>query len=344
MDDTGGVARAPRALDGCAWRELAGYADEIASASSDAEALALARGHGLCGWSLDGTRTKRVALADGTECVVQVAGFRHDRRADGAGFAGITWVLRDAVALRGYDGASEDMASRRGGWEGSSLRRYLDDELLALLPQDLRSHIRPVTKVTNKPGASLAFLPVCWKSDAQPADGPIDTLAFPTSSGTVDISGVMARTTETLWALSQSEVFGWVGTYDSNYGEWDGFDLVGNAQGGQYQLFRDGGVSAYGRRSRREKVRLLEAWTRYLQGKSGRFGELERTRIQIEEAGDDYGCDVLRRVWGDEPCEWWLRSPDPYSSFDRTCVDEFGLVWQEEDGTSRKGVIAGFCI
>lgn len=344
MGDSGEVGRGLRSLEGCTWQELARYADEIASVPGEDEALALARNLGLCDGSLDGTQTKRVTLADGTECVAQVAGFRHDQRADGAGFAGITWVLRDAVALHGYDGGSDGMASRRGGWEGSSLRRYLNEELLMLLPQDLRSHIKPVTKVTNKPGASLAFPPVCWESDAQPTDGPIDTLSFSTSWGTVDISGVMSRTTEKLWVLSQSEVFGWVGTYDSNYGEWDGFDLVGNAQGGQYQLFRDGGVSAYGRRSRREKVRLLDAWTRYLQGKPGRSGELERTRIQIAEAGDDFGCDILKRRWDDEPYEWWLRSPDPYSSFDRIYVDEFGLVRQEEDGTSRKGVIAGFCI
>lgn len=344
MGDSGEVMRGPRTLDGCTWQELAGYAEEIASAADEAEAWTLARGHGLCGRSLDGTQTKRITLTDGTECLAQVAGFRHDLRADGAGFAGITWVLRDAVALQGYDGDSEDMVSRRDGWEDSFLRRFLNDELLALLPEDLRSHVRPVTKVTNKPGASLAFPPVSWQSVAQPADGPVGDLVFSTSRGRVDISGAMARTTETLWALSRSEVFGWIGTYDSSYGEWDGFDLVSNTQGGQYQLFRDTGVSAYGRRDRREKVRLLEAWMRYLQGKPGRSGEVERIRIQIEEAGDDFGCDILKRGWQGEPCDWWLRSPDPYSSFDRTYVDEFGLVRQEEDGTSRKGVIAGFCI
>lgn len=195
-------------VDDYAWEELAAIADAIASCRSQGEALQIAGRYHLCnmgaGTMLDGTQAKRFWLPDGREYVAQIAGFRHDRRSDGRGVAGITWVLRDAVAYRAFDTCRDVWDPH--DWRHSSLRAYLGHDLLQLLPEDLLQVIRPVEKLTMGVGRDP----------------------------------VVSTTSDRLWALSFSEAFGsanWFGGPD-----WQ-LNRRYDREGRQYRLFRDQGVT-----------------------------------------------------------------------------------------------------
>lgn len=92
----------PRALDDYSWDELAEVADKIAAAGSDEEGLRIVVEAGLA--DADGKLTaenvKRFELTDGTPAEAQIVGFRADVRADGAGKAGISLLMRTPMAMR----------------------------------------------------------------------------------------------------------------------------------------------------------------------------------------------------------------------------------------------------
>lgn len=306
------VSEASAILDAYSWGELADIADELATRDVPS-ACSRAHAYGLCGpgGSLRDGGSKRLVLADGTECGVRIAGLCHDVRSDGCGRAGISWVFDNAVSLRRY--GSPGMGSlgvHCRGWEGSTLRQYVNENLLGLLPADLRAVIRPVVKVTGLPGSAYDCGDICWQEACQGAREAFRTLRFATGEGYADISGLVSRTSERLWVPSRSEVFGWRGTWQADDGVWHDFDAVNNVQGPQYRLFADEGVG-------------------------------ERAE---PAGGDGHGFGILRRCAFGGSCSWWLRTPDEYSQLDATYVTESGCpgVWGDIEG--RRGVVAGFCL
>ena len=129
------------------WEELSQIADLIASAASDDEAITLAAQYNLCAadGSLDGSQAKDLELADGTTVSVRVAGFRQDERADGSGVAGITFVAEGPVA----EMAMCPNAEKGSGWRDTTLRAWMNGELLESLPEELSGAVVTVNKTTN---------------------------------------------------------------------------------------------------------------------------------------------------------------------------------------------------
>ncbi|HJA29198.1 MAG TPA: zinc-ribbon domain-containing protein [Candidatus Olsenella pullicola] len=134
------------AVDDYSWQELSQISALIADASSDAEALELAESYNLCGpdGELDGTQAKTLELTNGTEVSMRIAGFRQDEKADGSGAAGITFIAEDPLDSLPMD-SGEDATS----WEDTSLRAYLEDEGVDLLPEELADVTVAVNKTTN---------------------------------------------------------------------------------------------------------------------------------------------------------------------------------------------------
>lgn len=145
------------------WSELSQISALIAQAPTDADGLDIAARYNLCAadGTLDGSQTKTVALADGTEAAVQVAGFRHDDRADGQGKAGITFVFTEAVAARAYN----ENNSNAGGWDQSELRTWVNTSLVSQLPSELQSALLAVSKATNNAGYASDPTAVSTTSD-----------------------------------------------------------------------------------------------------------------------------------------------------------------------------------
>ena len=135
-----------------------------------------------------------------------IVGFRHDNKTEG-GVAGITFIFKDCVSLH----AMNSSASSTGGWEQSEMREYLQDDLLIRLPEELRDNIVAVDKMSN-------------------------------NIGKTDSAKSVTKTSDKLWLPSNTELIGEMDKED--YAESDQFVVnIYNAEGTQYQLFTDNGVS-----------------------------------------------------------------------------------------------------
>lgn len=196
------------------WEDLAAISRMVEEAGEDG-GLEVARRYGLV--EADGSlapATWRLALSDGTTCQVRLVGVLHDERADGGGRAGLTFCL-STLAMRPMN----DTQTTDGGWEGSGLRSWLSTEGMALLPDDLRGLVVPVTKLTNNVGV------------------------------TSDEASVTA-TADSLWLFSAHEVAGDVDWFWHEFGDGRGvggyayLDDLLNLEGSQYQGFAEAGVSS----------------------------------------------------------------------------------------------------
>ena len=135
------------------WDELSELSAQIAAADDDSAAMEIAKKHNLCTASgkLDGKQTKKLQLSDGKTVTMRIAGFRQDDRADGSGKAGITMISEDAVATRYVS-----QVGTYSGWEGSELRTWMNDGLVAELPDELSSKVVEVSKKTVGYGSTTA--------------------------------------------------------------------------------------------------------------------------------------------------------------------------------------------
>lgn len=182
------------------WDELSQLADLISRAQSDSAGLEVAKTFNLCAsdGTLDGTQTKTLELADGTEVTMRIVGFRQDEKSDGSGMAGISMLAEAPVANRSMCENYQVSA----GWAGSSLRAWMNGELLSDLPDEVSSVVTSVDK----------------KANAAPGTG-----------------GSQGVTSDALWVPSYSEIVGELTGGNKRYGIYE-------QEGAQYQLFSDSGV------------------------------------------------------------------------------------------------------
>lgn len=184
------------------WEELSQISALIAAAPSDEEGLEIAAQYNLCDASgrLSIETTKDLALSGGRVVPVTIAGFRHDSLADGSGVAGISFVARSSVGTQSLNASGESVA-----WEQASLRSWLNQSLMAELPEELAGLIVPVSKTTNNP---------------------------------VVAGGGQSLTSESVWIPSCSELSGDVAAQTTN-GDYVGYQMEGE----QYQVYADAGVT-----------------------------------------------------------------------------------------------------
>lgn len=186
------------------WDELSRISAQISACGSEEEALEVAKSYNLTNpdGTLDGTQVKQVELTDGTTTEVQIIGFYHDDKSDGSGKAGISFMFVDAIGQHPFN----SNGSSKGGWESSDVRQWMNSELIEQLPDDLKTKVVTVNKLTNNVGHT-----------ADPAS--------------------VTTTSDQLWLVSQIEIEG-----PSDGSNPDYFGAL-DAEGEQYQLFRDCGVA-----------------------------------------------------------------------------------------------------
>lgn len=195
-------------LDDYTWEELALISRKIQETSSNKKALEIAETYHLVNskYSLEDESTKTIRLSDGTQAQVQIVGFKADTLTDNGSPAGITFMFRTPIAMRPVNDSAAS-----GGWEQSSLRAWLADKGMAMLPDDLRHQIRSVRKLTNNTG------------------------------GTKD-AGSITTTDDKLWLPSMSELCGYQApeTFAEGY---EYLSALYSGEGDQYQLYHEQGIS-----------------------------------------------------------------------------------------------------
>lgn len=225
-------ALAEHGLNDSSWDELSKVARKIANAGDSKEALSLAVKYGIArkDGSIAGNLTKDIELQDGTKATVRIVGYHHDDRSDGKGKAGLTFAFRAPVAARNMS----DAKMAQGGWKDCDMRAWLNDDFLAMLPEELSSVIVPVSKLTNNAGATRS------------ADS-------------------VTATKDSVWLFSMAELGGTrtTASFSKGYGYLAG---IINAEGTQYRYWKDRKVStnarANGATAERWKGSKCYWWTR----------------------------------------------------------------------------------
>lgn len=146
------------------WEELSKISSIISEASSETEAIDIARKYNLVNKNgeLDGTQSKNITLSDGTVAQVQIVGVWHDVKSDGSGKAGLTFIFCSPIASMGMNPSATNV----GGWSSSQIRSWLANEGMSLLPKELTSHICSVLKRTNNVGETRNVSSISTTSDS----------------------------------------------------------------------------------------------------------------------------------------------------------------------------------
>ena len=96
-------------------------------------------------------------LTDGKSLEYRIIGINHDDLADGSGKAGLTFEATNSAL--GYQKMNATNTNA-GGWEKSELRGRLNTgDLWSLLPSELQSKVKAVTKMTDNQGGGKAGTP-----------------------------------------------------------------------------------------------------------------------------------------------------------------------------------------
>lgn len=133
--------------------------------------------------AMDAGTNFSIKLTNGKTLTYRIIGIDHDNLADGSGKAGLTFEsTNDALGTPKMNATDTNV----GGWEKSDLRGRLNSgDLWSLLPAELQSNVKPVTKMTNNKG---------YDGDRTPSD-----------------------TTDKIFLLSATEVYGDLSTWWSSY-------------------------------------------------------------------------------------------------------------------------------
>ena len=131
--------------------EQKAVAENIAAKGEASPAYAKAKA------AMDAGTKFSVKLTNGKTLEYRIVGIDHDDLADGSGKAGLTFeATNNALALQRINATD----THAGGWEKSELRGRLNTgDLWALLPAEVQSKAKPVTKMTDNQGGGKAGTP-----------------------------------------------------------------------------------------------------------------------------------------------------------------------------------------
>ena len=136
------TVQAAVAKDAMDWTldEQEAVAEDIAKNGTSSIAYAKAKA------AMDARITWSVQLTDGQTLEYKIIGINHDDLAGGSGKAGLTF-LTISTGIKSRMNATNSSA---GGWEKSELRQKMNSgEIWKLMPSDLQSKVKAVTKLTN---------------------------------------------------------------------------------------------------------------------------------------------------------------------------------------------------
>ena len=131
--------------------EQKAVAEDIAKNGESSKVYAKAKA------AMDAGTKFTMKLTDGQTLEYRIVGINHDDLADGTGKAGLTFeATNDAMSRQRVNATNTNV----GGWEKSELRGRLNSgDLWTLLPAELQSKVKSVTKMTDNKGGGTAGTP-----------------------------------------------------------------------------------------------------------------------------------------------------------------------------------------
>lgn len=130
--------------------EQKAVAEDIATKGEASPAYAKAKA------AMDVSIKFSMKLTDGQTLEYKIVGINHDDLADGSGKAGLTFLTTSTTIYSRMNATN----TNAGGWEKSELRSRLNTgDLWSLLPSELQSKVKSVTKMTDNQGGGKAGTP-----------------------------------------------------------------------------------------------------------------------------------------------------------------------------------------
>lgn len=127
--------------------EQKAVAEDIATKGEASPAYAKAKA------AMDASIKFSMKLTDGQTLEYKIVGINHDDLADGSGKAGLTFLTTSTTIYSRMNATN----TNAGGWEKSELRSRLNTgDLWSLLPSELQSKVKSVTKMTDNQGGGKA--------------------------------------------------------------------------------------------------------------------------------------------------------------------------------------------
>lgn len=123
-----------------------------------------------------------IELSDGTSTVadIEIIAYNHDDLADGTGKATLTFFCKD---LPNILRSMNEFSSDEGGWSNSAMREFVNGELLESFPEELKSIIVSVLKISDGGSDNKSLVTTtdsCWLAS-------YDEVGF--TSGSYNLSG-----------------------------------------------------------------------------------------------------------------------------------------------------------
>lgn len=140
------------------WKQLSAFAD----ATWDEIAMVAESGNADKAYAIGDQKVIQIPYASGdvvADVAFEIVGFNHDDLADGTGKAGITLMSVAAPYQQYFCGASPGASGTAGGhnWDTSTIRNKLNTTTFNSLPDDVRAHIKEVSKLSAK-GNTVAIV------------------------------------------------------------------------------------------------------------------------------------------------------------------------------------------
>jgi hypothetical protein len=150
-------------IDSPNWDAINAYWATISDDVASYQNGSLGKDNFMAKYPIGGRMIIPVTLSDGTVIAdVEIIGHNHDNRADVSDKAPLTFFCVDLPQI--LHRMNED-SSNEGGYEVSEMREFVNGELLTALPEELKSIIKPVYKISDG-GISnktlITTIDSCW--------------------------------------------------------------------------------------------------------------------------------------------------------------------------------------
>jgi hypothetical protein len=150
-------------IDNPNWNTINAYWVTIASDVTSYKNGSLSEDDFMAKYPIGGRMIIHVALSDGTVTAdVEIIGYNHDDLADGSGKSPLTFFCVDLPQTLHR---MNEESSNEGGYEASEMREFINGELLTALPEDLKTIIKPVYKISDGGSTNKTLITTtdsCW--------------------------------------------------------------------------------------------------------------------------------------------------------------------------------------
>lgn len=150
-------------VDNPNWDTINAYWTTIASDVASYQNGSLSEEDFKAKYPIGGRMIIPIELSSGTVSAdIEIAGYNHDNLADDSGTAPLTFFCVDLPnILRGMN----ETSTNEGGWEASEMREFVNGELFDALPDELKSIIKPVYKISDGGSSNKSLITTadsCW--------------------------------------------------------------------------------------------------------------------------------------------------------------------------------------